>query len=130
MRLFHYTARHHYAGGDGHAGPGIVRQGIVPNIHPYFDVMDGMVWLTDSDAWAQPWASDVLGIGCDRTEVRVGVVIPKRHRYALLDWDAAKRLLWSPSLVPLLEGDADPTRWFVFMRPVPVGWLRGVEARP
>ena len=129
MKLYHYTARHHIDGGDEHGGPGILRAGIVPNVHPYFDVRDGMVWLTDSDEWAQPWASDILGIGCDRTEARVTVVIPKRHRYALLPWQDAKRLLVTPLLVPHLEGDADPDRWFVFMRRVPVAWLRGVEYR-
>jgi hypothetical protein len=129
VRFYHYTARHHLEGGPGHAGPGIRAAGLIPNVHPYFDVAGGMVWLTDSDEWAQPWASDILGIGCDRTEARVEVVIPKRHRRFVLPWERAKELLITPLLVPHLEGDADPDSWFVFLSRIPPSWIRGESFR-
>lgn len=130
MRLYHYTAQHHVDGGTGHPGPGILKSGLIPNIHPYFDVARGMVWLTDSDEWTQPWATDILEIGCDRTEARLQVAIPKRHRFEVLPWDYVKTLLITPLLIPHLEGDADPNRWFVFLSHIPSAWIRGVEARP
>lgn len=80
MKFFHYSARHHFSGGSGHAGPGIWHVGIIPNRHPAIH-MGPIVWLTDNPNWSQAWsARPVPGTGCDRTEVRCTVVIPKHHR--------------------------------------------------
>lgn len=128
MKLWHYTARHHLDGGLGHAGPGILRTGIIPNRHPAI-AMGALVWLTDDPEWRQEWSSrPVPGVGCDRTEVRVEVIIPKAHRdwlFGFRDWAS----ITDPRVLRDLTAFGDPERWFVFGRRIPPGWLRTVEAR-
>lgn len=130
MKLYHYTARHHLDGGPGHAGPGILRYGLLPNVHPYIDVT-GLVWLTDDPCWEQPWSTrPVPGMDCDRTEVRVEVVLPKASRRLLKPWRDVRPLVLTEGMADDLERFADPSRWFLFVRRVPPGWIRRVETRP
>jgi hypothetical protein len=129
VKLYHYSARHHFSGGPGHAGPGIWHHGIIPHKHPAIP-MGAIVWLTDDPDWSQAWSSrPVPGTGCDRTEVRCTVIIPKHHRDKLFDYRQ-----WSSvtdaDVLPDLVAFGDPARWFVFAGHIPLGWLRDAEARP
>lgn len=132
MILYHYTAAHHLYGGDGHAGPGILRSGLFPNVHPYIDIAGGVVWLTDSPEWAQSWSTrdvPVPGYGpCNRTEVRVGVVIPKASRGLLMPWRQARRLVLTEQMRRDLETLGDPEHWYVFAGRIPPSWIRTTEA--
>lgn len=130
MKLWHYTAAHHLSGGGGHAGPGILRNGILPTLHPYIDLRGGLVWLTDLDDWTQPWSTrPVPGTGCDRTEARVRVAVPRGH-VLLRHWPDVRDFVLTADLRDDLERFADPGRWWVFNGRIPPGWLREVENRP
>lgn len=130
MKLYHYTARHHYEGGDAHAGPGILHRGLLPNIHPYIDLRGGMVWLTDSEEWQQSWSTgSVPGVDCDRTEVRVEVVIPKADRFRLKPWREVRWRVITDGMRRDLEEYGDPDRWFVYVGRIPPAWIRGIESR-
>ena len=128
MKLFHYTAVHHLKGGPGHPGPGILRVGLLPTIHPYLDLAGGVVWLTDSPEWRQTWSTrdvPVPGFGpCNRTETRVEVAIPKAHRQSLMRWADARRFVITDDLLADLERYGDPEHWWVFRDRIPSGWLR------
>ena len=133
MRLYHYTARHHVDGGSGHPGPGILSRGLLPNVHPYIDA-SGLVWLTDSAEWTQTWSArdvPVPGFGsCDRTEVRIEVVIPRSARMDLYPWNRVRRYVITDGMRRDLERYGDPEHWFVFNDRIPPAWLRSVESRP
>jgi hypothetical protein len=129
MKLYHYSARHHFAGGPGHAGPGIWHVGILPNRHPAIHA-GRIVWLTDDPEWHQEWSPRPVPLfDCDRTEVRCAVVIPKAHRDSLLSFEQWSRIT-DPSVLPDLIAFGDPSRWFTFRGRIPLGWLRDAEARP
>lgn len=131
MRLYHYTAQHHIDGGNGHPGPGILRTGLMPNIHPYIDLMDGMVWLTDSAEWTQTWSTrdvPVPGFGlCNRTEVRIEVVIPKHDRVRLKPWREVSWRVLIEDMRRDLETFGDPEHWYVYVGRIPPSWIRGIE---
>lgn len=134
MRLYHYTAQHHVDGGAGHPGPGILCSGLLPNIHPYIDLIGGMVWLTDSKEWSQSWSArdvPVPGFGpCNRTEARVEVVIPKADRFRLKPWREVRWRVLTDGLRRDLEAYGDPEHWYVYVGRIPSAWVRGVESRP
>lgn len=136
MKLYHYTATHHLNGvgpHKGHAGPGILRSGIKAKIHPYIDA-PGLVWLTTSDDWSQTWSTrdvEVPGFGpCNRTEVRVEVVIPKTARWNLYPWSKVRERVLTTGLARDLERYGDSENWFVFNGNIPAAWVRTVETRP
>ena len=133
MKLYHYTARHHVDGGEGHPGPGILRVGIKPTMHPYIDA-PGLVWLTDSPDWTQTWSTrdvPVPNFGpCDRTEVRVEVAIPSSARWNLFPWNRVRQHVITAEFRRDLERYGDPEHWFVFNDRIPPGWIRSVESRP
>jgi hypothetical protein len=70
----------------------------------------------------------VPGSGCDRTEIRLEVTIPKSLRSSLLPWTKVATLV-DPQDRADLEAFADPTRWWVFLGKIPAGWVRRVERR-
>jgi hypothetical protein len=134
MRLYHFTARHHLVGasalGSRHAGPGILAVGIQPNPagHPLI-ALPPLVWLTADGSFTQMWSTrPVPGLGCDRTEVRIEVAIPKAARDRLLAYERIRPYVRRDWLDDF-ENGFDLTPWFGFLDRIPVGWLRGVESR-
>lgn len=128
MRLYHFTAKHHVAGGPGHAGPGIQHQGLLPNLHPLIGLPAG-VWLTEDGSWTQMWSPRTIpGIDCDRTEVRLDVVIPKAARDRLMVYDRIRpfvRADWRDDF----EGGYDLTPWRLFFGRIPWSWVRDIQPR-
>lgn len=131
MRLYHFTARHHIDGGNGHAGPGIRHSGLLPNRHPLIR-LPGLVWLTTDGSWQQVWSPrPVPGSSCDRTEARLTLTIPKdaHHRRRLYSVDAILPFVrpdWRDDFV----GGLDLSAWRAFAGGIPWAWVRGVEYRP
>jgi hypothetical protein len=133
VRLYHFTARHHLVGSrlSPHAGPGILVEGIVPNPHGHpLIALPPMVWLTEDGSWDQMWSTrPVPGIGCDRTEVRVELIIPKDHRDRLVTYDRIRpfvRADWRADF----EGGYDLSVWRGYFGRIPSAWLRGQVFRP
>jgi len=129
MKLFHFTAFHHLVGGLGHPGPGIDDHGLRPNAHPLIG-LPPMVWLTDDDWWGQCWSPRVVpGVDCDRTEIRLRIVIPKSARERLLPYGRVRLFVRSDWVVDF-EGGFDLSGWSVFLGRIPRSWIRGITARP
>ena len=131
MRLFHFTALHHLEGGwpaDAHAGFGIRNIGIRPNRHPLI-ALPALVWLTEDGDWQQMWSPrPVPGINCDRTEVRIEVIVPKSSRAKLLTVDRIVPFV-DPGWREDFTGGFDLRAWRAFPGSIPVGWLRTVLHR-
>ena len=129
MRLYHFTARHHVEGGDGHAGPGILHAGVLPNTHPLIDSPHGLVWLTTDATWEQAFAPRAVhGVDCDRTEARITVTIPRGARRKLLTVD---------DILPFVRSDwrddftggIDLSAWRAYRGRIPWAWTRGIAYR-
>lgn len=130
MKLYHFTARHHLVGSSRHGGPGIRVHGIVPNPlgHPLI-ALPPMVWLTEDGSWDQMWSSrPVPRVGCDRTEVRIEVVIPKTAQERLLTYDRIRPFV-QPDWREDFEGGYDLSPWRAFVGRIPPSWIRGESFR-
>ena len=128
MRLYHFTAAHHVEGGRGHSGPGIRAIGIQPNLHPLI-ALPPMVWLTEDGSWSQMWSPrKVPGVACDRTEVRLSVLVPKAARDRLLTYDRIRPFV-QPDWREDFEGGFDLSVWRAYMGRIPWSWVRGMVER-
>ncbi len=129
MKLYHFTANHHVEGGAGHAGPGVRSVGFLPNAHPLIGLPPG-VWLTEDGSWSQFWSSrPVPGIGCDRTEVRLAVVIPQASRDRLLTYERIRPFV-RPDWREDFEGGFDLAPWRLYLGRIPFSWVRDSTSRP
>lgn len=134
--LFHYTARHHAA---EIRAAGAISRGAVPI--PTADGMElealapGFQWLTESDDWAQPWATRSRS-ACDRTECRLVVAIPATALRRLYRWaDVYARFGYTTEsatrLARINGGSVDAARsWHVFAGAIPYRWVVRVDERP
>ena len=137
MKLYHYTGREHVAG--------IRVNGIradselLPGLSSRLRTTNRCAWLTASPDWTiQRWATR-LSHNCDRTEIRFKISIPKRAQYImpfLVFNDVMLEKDWPDKSVPwTLEQMTrsvwgNPEDWWVSTKPIPRGWLRGMEERP
>ena len=71
----------------------------------------------------------VPGSNCDRTEVRLEVVIPKSQRHHLLPWRVARLAVLDAEKLHDLEAVGMSEHWFVYSDSIPTGWIRGTELR-
>lgn len=131
MKLYHFTGKQHLAG-IRQAG---LRIGGIPD--PRGLKMGRFSWLTDNPVWSQPWAPRPVhcndGHICDRTAMRLTVVIPKTSRACLIPWFALGRGLglseeWMIELDR--QGGGDSLHWYIFNGVIPFGWVRDVAFRP
>jgi hypothetical protein len=128
MRLYHFTAKHHIDGGIGHAGPGIRLVGLLPNEHPLI-ALPGHVWLTEDGSWKQVWSSrPVPGSGCDRTEARLTLIIPKVFPDRLYTIDRVLPFVRADWREDFTDG-LDLSAWRLYLGRIPWAWVRGVEHR-
>lgn len=135
MRLYHYTALNHVQG--------ILAQGLTLGFWvepmdepPYWKGRQGWQWLTDSEEWHQPWATDIMGTGEDRSEYRFRVIVPHSHMPRLHRFtDLAAAAAWPQErLEEFTRGNGMPageaSHWYVYHGYIRPGWLRQPERRP
>lgn len=132
-RFLHYTALHH---AEDIVRSGAINRGGIPIPDPSGEYLAGQErgwqWLTKSEEWSQPWATQQV-ITCDRTEVRFTVEIPLLDLDRLYRWDAvAADFGYRPDIARKFADLAggDSSCWFVFNGTIPKRWLRSVEKRP
>lgn len=131
MKLYHFTAAHHLEGGPGHAGPGILNVGLLPNPHPWI-ALPAHVWLTEDDRFRQSWSTRPVplpdGSTCDRTEVRLEVWVPRQSRDLLHGPTSIESAMSRPNWHDL-TAFAHPWPWRVFFGTIPPHWIVGSRKR-
>ena len=129
MKLYHFTATHHLHGGGKHAGPGIQAVGLLPNRNPLI-ALGGLVWLTLDGSWEQVWSPrPIPGVNCDRTEVRLTVIIEPEYLDRLLTIDHVLPFVREDWRADFTDG-LDLSAWRAYQGGIPWAWVDGWETRP